>query len=299
MIKKKLKILIFFLVLTLCPLINADQIIFNYGGDNELFFSFGDSELFFFGHDLTPPTINIINPIDGETYYSDGSGTKYINFNINASDYDGVDTMWYSIDGGTNIIFDGDELVGHMTKKMYFVVFCVNDTLNNVNCSSISYTYSYIASSGTTTFIDNPKDMTIDLSTTWVQGTKEYITLTIHNKYYEIYSPETQLNFTIDGIRVDDIRTDEFGRIVYEMEIGENAELGNHKINIFAIDEHIIEEEIIVKIIKKKLIDDAFKEFLVNKYNELRTFIYIVTGSLILISFIFLIIFLMKKDDKN
>jgi len=112
--------------------------------------------------DTTAPSLIINSPTSGQIFYEVNTV-----FNITAIDSGGgIDTQLYSIDSGSNVSFNGYKIFTQPYTN-FVVVFCVNDSVNNINCSSsISYGVSALGATGISGgAIISPLDFEIEIDT--------------------------------------------------------------------------------------------------------------------------------------
>ena len=83
--------------------------------------------------DINPPTVQVNYPNQNELF-----GTIAPNFNIEVNDENGVDSMWYTLDGGiTNTTFSNNESIDQELWNSFgngtiTINFYVNDTVGNI-----------------------------------------------------------------------------------------------------------------------------------------------------------------------
>jgi len=88
--------------------------------------------------DIELPDINIISPLPNELF-----GSLTPTFNVEITDINGIDTMWYSLDGGlTNITFIVNSSIdqiewGAQLNGTVSITFFANDTLGNLAFNSV------------------------------------------------------------------------------------------------------------------------------------------------------------------
>ena len=101
--------------------------------------------------DDTPPTINIIYPINGNTYSGPTIG---INYTI-SDNLIGLSSCWYTNNSGltNHSIACGNNLTETLADNPYTYIIYSNDTLNNLGFSSITFTLSSVAPA---TNLNNP-----------------------------------------------------------------------------------------------------------------------------------------------
>ena len=110
-----------------------------------------------FNPDVTPPFVNITNPIN-DTLVRLGFTTQNltnITLNWTVSDAIGLDTCFYSIDTGVtnNTVTCGDNgTVFEDGFQLYQFMFCANDTTGNINCTFAQVTYEALMSLVSLTF---------------------------------------------------------------------------------------------------------------------------------------------------
>ena len=189
--------------------------------------------------DDTTPTLIVVSPTDGTLFTKAGEETLNINFKITTSDLNGVASQWYSLDGAANVTFDGDDMISHTLAKAYTVIFCANDTLNNIACSSpISYTYSFPGSANPDATSNQPAfhsiglyNMTVVTDQKWKVNSNNLVT---------IYT------YGLDGNRTDVDSIELLGPVElgttnvknYKIALVKRTDVGIYQTNVF-IDDYV------------------------------------------------------------
>ncbi len=121
-----------------------------------------------FSLDTTAPSLKVANPINLQEFNYNTS----INVNYTVSDaLFAVNTCLLSIDGGANsTIASCANTTINVSDGSHNIVLCSNDSLNNLNCTAVSFTVSLDAPA---IVLDSPTT-----GTYWKNGTKFYLNYT-------------------------------------------------------------------------------------------------------------------------
>lgn len=259
--------------------------------------------------DNTPPSLTINSPTDGSLY-----NIFTVNFKTTVSDETlSVDSQVYSINGQSNVSFDGDEDVNLGSSGSYDITFCVNDTVNNINCSSVSITLQQQESQaggtqgGSGTVIINEIDrFEIDVSGILKTEEEFKIIVTVFNQNNETFDPDIISIYPNEtGISFDSSDVERIGTGVYERTFFIYEPSGILSFNIFVKegDKSLLETKLI-EIEKKTDLEknlEKIKQVSLSSFDKIGRFIRenLLIILIVILSMLMFLIFLANRNGNE
>jgi len=200
-----------------------------------------------FTTDTTPPNLFVHSPQEGNVFL-----IYNVLYNITINDTGvGIFGRFYSLDGATNVSFDGDEYVNNQPAS-YKVNFCVNDTLNNLRCSG-DINFSVVAKVGETGFtIGEPIKLAkikLDYEKEWLINISNYIIINILDLNNNLIDVDEVKIIYNESLPITKKNLTRISLGVYKQEFVIQDEIKNLSFNAYAREKgKVIEEEFYINL---------------------------------------------------